>query len=57
LAKDGQLRNPLKESFPAGVPIGKAETEAFQKRRDEMTPWLQGDTPYQRVIEETEEFH
>jgi hypothetical protein len=52
LAKGGQLRNPLKESFPAGGPIGKGETEAFQTRRDEMITWLQGNTPYQKVIGE-----
>ena len=52
LAKGGQLRNPLKESFPAGGPIVKGETEAFQTRRDEMITWLQGNTPYQKVIGE-----
>jgi murein DD-endopeptidase MepM/ murein hydrolase activator NlpD len=52
LAKGGQLRNPLKESFPAGAPIVKGETEAFQTRRDEMITWLQGNTPYQKVIGE-----
>jgi len=57
LAKEGQLKNPLKVSFAAGVPIGKAEREAFQKRRDEMIAWLQGNTSYQGVIGETEEFH
>ena len=50
LAKGGRLRNPLKECFPAGVPIGKEGTEAFQKRRDEMIAWLQGNTHYQKVI-------
>ena len=49
LAKDGGFRNPLKESFPAGLPIGKGEMEAFQKRRDEMVAWLQGDTPLQQL--------
>jgi murein DD-endopeptidase MepM/ murein hydrolase activator NlpD len=49
LAKDSRFRNPLKESFPAGIPIGKAEMETFQKRRDEMLGRLQGDTPFQEL--------
>jgi murein DD-endopeptidase MepM/ murein hydrolase activator NlpD len=43
VSKDGQFRNPLKEDFPAGFPIGKGEMEAFRQTRDEMTGWLQGD--------------
>lgn len=42
MAKDGRFRNPLKESFPSGLPIEKGKMEAFQKRRDEMLAWLQG---------------
>lgn len=45
LAKDGRMRNPLKESFPAGIPIRREEMERFRKRRDEVVAWLQGDTP------------
>ncbi len=45
LYKDGHFRNPLKETFPAGFPIEKGETEAFRQTRDEMTGWLQGDSP------------
>jgi murein DD-endopeptidase MepM/ murein hydrolase activator NlpD len=48
LAKDGRFRNPLKEIFPAGVPIGKRGIENFQKRRKERMAWLQGDTPFQQ---------
>jgi len=48
LSKDGRFRNPLKESFPSGVPIGKGEMEAFQERRDEVVAWLQGDAPFQQ---------
>jgi murein DD-endopeptidase MepM/ murein hydrolase activator NlpD len=49
LAKDGRMRNPLKETFPAGIPIRKEEIERFQKRRDEVVAWLQGDaSSYQR---------
>ncbi|MEW6374689.1 MAG: peptidoglycan DD-metalloendopeptidase family protein [Thermodesulfobacteriota bacterium] len=54
LAKDGRFRNPLKESFPAGIPIGRGEMEPFQKRRDEVVGWLQGDTPYRKRMEEAE---
>ncbi len=52
VAKGGRFRNPLKESFPGGAPIGKAETDAFQRVRDEMIVWLQGDTRYEKVIGE-----
>jgi len=48
LSKDGRFRNPLKESFPSGVPIGKGEMEAFQERRDEVVAWLQGDARFQQ---------
>ncbi len=54
LARGGQLRNPLKESFPAGFPIKREEMEKFQKRRDEMVVWLQGDTPSYKRTEEVE---
>jgi murein DD-endopeptidase MepM/ murein hydrolase activator NlpD len=52
LAKDGKFRNPLKESFPTGIPIEKGEMEEFQHRRDEMLLWLQGELPYSQKIEE-----
>jgi murein DD-endopeptidase MepM/ murein hydrolase activator NlpD len=42
LAKDGQFRNPLRETFPSGVPVEKAETARFHARRDEMAGWLEG---------------
>ncbi len=48
LVKDGRFKNPLKEHFPTGVPIGKGEREAFQKTRDEMLNWLQGEVRYQQ---------
>jgi murein DD-endopeptidase MepM/ murein hydrolase activator NlpD len=41
LAKDGKFRNPLREAFPAGPPIGKGEMETFCQRRDAMLVWLQ----------------
>jgi murein DD-endopeptidase MepM/ murein hydrolase activator NlpD len=54
LAKDGRFRNPLKESFPAGVPVGKSAMEGFQKRRDEMRVWLEGEVPYKKIVVEAE---
>jgi murein DD-endopeptidase MepM/ murein hydrolase activator NlpD len=48
LMKDGRFKNPLKETFPAGLPIGKGEMEGFQKRRDGIITLLQGDTPLKK---------
>ncbi len=45
LMKDGKFRNPLKEVFPAGVPLRSEEMAPFQKRREEVLRWLQGDLP------------
>jgi murein DD-endopeptidase MepM/ murein hydrolase activator NlpD len=53
LAKDGRFRNPLKESFPSGLPIGKGETEAFEKRRNGVMTWLEGEAPFQRMVSPT----
>jgi len=50
LAKDGRFRNPLKESFPPGLPIGKGETEAFEKRRDGVMAWLEGEAGFQQMV-------
>jgi murein DD-endopeptidase MepM/ murein hydrolase activator NlpD len=44
LAKDRKFRNPLREAFPAGPPIGKREMETFRQRRDAMLVWLQGES-------------
>jgi hypothetical protein len=49
LAKDGRFKNPLKESFPSGLPIGKKERDAFEKRRDRVMAWLEGEVPFQQV--------
>jgi murein DD-endopeptidase MepM/ murein hydrolase activator NlpD len=49
LSKEGRFRNPLKESFPSGPPIGKGEMEAFQQRRDMVMAWLQGEAPFQQM--------
>jgi murein DD-endopeptidase MepM/ murein hydrolase activator NlpD len=46
LAKDGHFRNPLRETFPTGLPIEKGEMEAFHQTREEMLRWLQGDSPH-----------
>ena len=54
LAKDGQFRNPLRETFPTGLPIEKGEMETFRQRRDEMSVWLEGESPYSKKIEEGE---
>jgi murein DD-endopeptidase MepM/ murein hydrolase activator NlpD len=52
LAKDSQFRNPLRETFPTGLPIGKGEMETFQQRRDEMLVWLGGELLYSKKMEE-----
>jgi murein DD-endopeptidase MepM/ murein hydrolase activator NlpD len=44
LAKGGQFRNPLKETFPTGIPITQGEMEGFLKRRDEVLTWLRGES-------------
>ena len=54
LAKDGQFRNPLREIFPTGLPIEKGEMETFHQTRDEMSGWLQGDSPGWKRVEEGE---
>ncbi len=54
VAKDGRFRNPLKEAFPAGLPIEKGEMEAFHQTRDAMLAWLQGDSSYWKKMEKGE---
>ena len=54
LAKDGQFRNPLKETFIPGAPIERKEMERFGKKRDEMLVWLEGESSYSKKIEEGE---
>ncbi len=51
LAKAGQFKNPLKESFPAGVPIERGEMEEFQVRRDEILACLDGEAPYRKSMD------
>jgi murein DD-endopeptidase MepM/ murein hydrolase activator NlpD len=50
LAKVGRFRNPLRESFPSGLPIGKVEKEAFEKRTGGVMAWLEGETPFQQML-------
>jgi len=50
LAKDGRFRNPLRESFPSGLPIGKAEREVFEKRTGGVVAWLEGETPFRQML-------
>ena len=54
LAKDSQFRNPLKETFLPGEPIEKKEMEMFEKKREEMLGWLQGEFLYSNKVEEGE---
>ena len=51
LTKDGRFRNPLKEVFPAGYPIGKGDLEAFQKMKDEIVTPLTDIAPYRNKLE------
>ncbi len=41
MAKDGRFKNPLKESFPEGLPIDPTKKGAFERRRDELMAMLQ----------------
>ena len=50
LVKAGQFRNPLKERFPAGVPIERDEMEKFQMRRDEILACLNGEASFRKRI-------
>jgi murein DD-endopeptidase MepM/ murein hydrolase activator NlpD len=43
LARNGQFRNPLRESFPAGLPLEKAEIENYHRQKEQVLAWLQGD--------------
>jgi murein DD-endopeptidase MepM/ murein hydrolase activator NlpD len=48
LSRNGQFINPLKEVFPVGRPVGKNNKEAFLKRRDEVSAWLNEEPPFRR---------
>lgn len=52
LSKDGQFRNPLKETFIPGVPIQEKEMGMFGKKKEEVLAWLQGDSPHWKKVEE-----
>jgi murein DD-endopeptidase MepM/ murein hydrolase activator NlpD len=48
LARNGQFRNPLRESLPTGVPLEKSELEKYQRQKEEVLMSLQGDAPWQQ---------
>jgi murein DD-endopeptidase MepM/ murein hydrolase activator NlpD len=50
LVKDGKFRNPLKETFPTGVPLRREERGPFEKQKQEILPWLQGETPLKKLL-------
>ena len=51
LTKDGRFRNPLKEVFPTGYPIGKGDLEAFQKKKEEIVTLMTDTAPYRNRLE------
>jgi murein DD-endopeptidase MepM/ murein hydrolase activator NlpD len=51
LTRDGRFRNPLKEVFPGGYPIGKGDLEAFQKVKDEIVTRMTDTAPYEEKLE------
>jgi len=51
MAKDGRFRNPLRESFPSGNPIDRGKMEGFEKKRDEVMGWLQGNDSNRKRLE------
>lgn len=51
LTKDGRFRNPLKEVFPPGQPIGKGDLEAFQNMKDEIVTIMTDTAPYRKRLE------
>jgi murein DD-endopeptidase MepM/ murein hydrolase activator NlpD len=56
MVKGGRFRNPLRESFPAGLQLEQTETERFQKKRDQIVAWLQTDHLRPVKIERDEAF-
>jgi len=51
LTKVGRFRNPLKEVFPTGYPIGKEDLEVFQKIKDEIVTLMTDAAPYRNRLE------
>jgi murein DD-endopeptidase MepM/ murein hydrolase activator NlpD len=51
LTKDGRFKNPLKEVFPTGQPIGKGDLEAFQNVKDEIVTIMTDTAPYRNRLE------
>jgi len=48
LAKQGRFKNPLKETFPAGVALVREDKERFQEVKGVAVEWLEGDSGFQR---------
>lgn len=55
LAKDRRFRNPLRETFPAGIPLRPTERAAFEMRKEQMVQWLEGNAPFRRKRAEIDE--
>ena|SRR3990172_2847756 len=51
MAKDGQFRNPMRETFSPGMRVGEKEMATFQKRRSEILAWLADGPAFQKRIE------
>jgi len=49
LTKGDRFKNPLKESFPSGLPVGKGERDVFEEQRDKVLVWLEGEAPFRRM--------
>jgi murein DD-endopeptidase MepM/ murein hydrolase activator NlpD len=48
VARHGQFRNPLRENFPAGIPLERGELDTYHRQKEEILMWLQGDVPWQQ---------
>jgi murein DD-endopeptidase MepM/ murein hydrolase activator NlpD len=51
LTKGSRFRNPLKEVFPTGDPIGEGDLEAFQKMKDEILILMSDTAPYRSRLD------
>jgi murein DD-endopeptidase MepM/ murein hydrolase activator NlpD len=50
LSKNGQFKNPLKETFPTGDPLETSELESYHRQKTEVLAWLQGDVPWEQKL-------
>ena len=53
MTKDGGFRNPMKEVFPAGYPIGEGDLETFEKKKDVIVSIMSDSAPYWKRLENT----